>query len=263
MIDRPPSPAALTAFATALAITVVLVLQVGGQSASAAAGDVHITALNCDSSPEYVRIKNFGGSSQSLTGFHIQSDPSQDYDLAVHVASISAGQTLEFQSGTGSADNPGAGIYKLTGSNIYRNGDTTDYARLVRPGTSSQTVNCGSTPVTPGPTSPPATFTPPPPPTATPTPTPTFPPGTRLQGDVDCNLAVNSVDALKELRFVAGLGVSQPEGCPAIGSAGGNIWGDVDCNGVVNSVDALKVLRHVAGLNVSQDEPCPNIGTPT
>ena len=35
-------------------------------------------------------------------------------------------------------------------------------------------------------------------------------------GDVDCNAAVNSVDALKILRYVAGLPVSQPQACSPI-----------------------------------------------
>lgn len=35
-------------------------------------------------------------------------------------------------------------------------------------------------------------------------------------GDVDCNGIVNSVDALKVLRFVAGLSVNQTEPCPDI-----------------------------------------------
>lgn len=149
--------------------------QLGTEPVSASTTDVSISALSCDSSPEFVSIHNYGGSSQSLTGFHIQSDPSQDYDLATHVASISAGQTLEFQSGTGSADNPGAGIYKLTGSSIYRNGDPTDYARLVRSDASTDQVNCGTNP-TPPPTptqSPTPTHTATATPAHTPTPTPT------------------------------------------------------------------------------------------
>src|SRR3990172_4854213 len=108
----------------------------GVTRASAAPGDVFITALSCDTSPEYVRIKNFSAAAQPLLGFRLQSDPvaDQDYDLGAHVSAIAAGQTLEFQSGTGAADNPGAGVYKLTGSFIYRSpGDPTDYARLVRP----------------------------------------------------------------------------------------------------------------------------------
>jgi hypothetical protein len=70
------------------------------------------------------------------------------------------------------------------------------------------------------------------------------------------------VDALKELRFVAQLSVSQTEPCPDIGTDVASVWGDVDCSGSVTSVDALKVLRYVAQLPVTQTEPCPDIGTP-
>ena len=55
----------------------------------------------------------------------------------------------------------------------------------------------------------------------TPTPTPTATPteGPQLtQGDVDCNGNVTSVDALKELRFVAQLAYTQNEPCPDIGT---------------------------------------------
>jgi hypothetical protein len=101
--------------------------------------------------------------------------------------------------------------------------------------------------------------------TATPTPTPT-PTGTGAaeltQGDVDCNGDVSSVDALKELRHVAQLSVSQNEPCPNIGEDVASVWGDVDCSGEVTSVDALKVLRYVAQLGYSQTEPCPDIGMP-
>ena len=80
------------------------------------------------------------------------------------------------------------------------------------------------------------------------------------QGDVDCNGGVTSVDALKELRYVAQLSVSQAEPCPDIGTEVASFWGDVDCSGSVTSVDALKILRHVALLPVQQTEPCPDIG---
>ena len=38
-------------------------------------------------------------------------------------------------------------------------------------------------------------------------------------GDVDCGGEVTPVDSLKLLRFDAGLGVTQPAGCPEMGSA--------------------------------------------
>jgi hypothetical protein len=92
-------------------------------------------------------------------------------------------------------------------------------------------------------------------PTPSPTPTPTTEPSPssgplQIQGDVNCDEQVTSVDALFILREVAGLG---PAACA------GN--GDVNCDGDRTSVDALGVLRYVAGLPVNQNEPCPDIGT--
>jgi hypothetical protein len=89
----------------------------------------------------------------------------------------------------------------------------------------------------------------------------------RLFGDVDCNLAVNAVDSLKELRYDAGLSVAQEPGCPPFGEAfpageAGPLWGDVDCDGIIGPVDGLKLLRFDAGLSVSQEEDCPPIGEP-
>jgi hypothetical protein len=78
-------------------------------------------------------------------------------------------------------------------------------------------------------------------------------------GNVDCNDAVNSVDALKVLRANAALSVSQEEPCQDIGLAlaFGGLMGDVDCSDSVNSVDALKILRVNAGLSVSKPAGCP------
>jgi hypothetical protein len=89
----------------------------------------------------------------------------------------------------------------------------------------------------------------------------------RLFGDVDCDGAVTTVDALKELRFDAGLSVAQEPGCPAMGvalpaSVTSPPWGDVDCDGAVGPVDGLILLRFDAGLEVAQEEGCPQIGNP-
>jgi hypothetical protein len=99
-----------------------------------------------------------------------------------------------------------------------------------------------------------------------PTPSPTSAPQTLAWGDANCAGGVNSVDALGDLRYVAGLVVSQTEPCPDVGAAvevlgaSPHPWGDVDCSGAVNSVDSLKVLRYVAGLSVSAPAECPEIG---
>ena len=100
--------------------------------------------------------------------------------------------------------------------------------------------------------------TPTPTPTHTGTPTPT--PVLRLSGDVDCDKDADAVDALKVLRSVAGLSVSQIEPCPEIGSELESFFGDVDCDGDIDAIDALKILRYVAGLPVSQEPGCPLIG---
>jgi hypothetical protein len=90
-------------------------------------------------------------------------------------------------------------------------------------------------------------------------------------GNVDCSgplNGVNSVDALKVLRFSAGLSVSQSEPCLDLGLprllAPPDDWkmGDVDCLGFVNSIDALKILRAVAGLSVAKPPGCPEVVGP-
>lgn len=140
--------------------------------------------------------------------------------------------------------------------------------------TATPTGTSGPTPTpteTPGPTpsatsetatpsaSPPSSVTPTPVPSGT-APATSTPTAKLVQGDVQCDGDVDSVDGLQQLRQVAGLSTFQEDKCPEIGSAGA-LFGDVDCDGDVDSVDALKVLRHVAALSVAQTEPCPDIGT--
>jgi hypothetical protein len=81
---------------------------------------------------------------------------------------------------------------------------------------------------------------------------------------------VGSVDALRILRFVAGLDPNLPPDCGPIGlgfeaapiPAGNDaIKGDMDCNGSVNSVDALRILRFVAGLDPNLPGGCQSIGS--
>jgi Tol biopolymer transport system component len=81
------------------------------------------------------------------------------------------------------------------------------------------------------------------------------------QGNVDCDGAVNSIDALKLLRYSALLSVLQSEPCMNLGLIlpSGRRMGDVDCSFLINSIDALKVLRAVAEFNVQQPAGCPPI----
>lgn len=101
--------------------------------------------------------------------------------------------------------------------------------------TPAVTVTPTETPaVTPTPTRTPRPRTPTPTvhsPSPAPSPTST---GNTMQGDVDGDLDVDAVDALRILRYVAGL----PDGRP----------GDVNCDGTTGAGDAMIILRYVAGL---------------
>jgi hypothetical protein len=87
-------------------------------------------------------------------------------------------------------------------------------------------------------------------------------------GDNQCDGDVDPVDALADLRDVAGLPpVSQTEPCPDVRTivdvenASPHLWGDSDCDNDVDAVDALAILRNVAGLApLAQTEPCPDVG---
>jgi Tol biopolymer transport system component len=85
-------------------------------------------------------------------------------------------------------------------------------------------------------------------------------------GDIDCGGTADPIDALKLLRFDAGLPVDPGPNCVAIGEEvdlSGVVfnWGDIDCDDLINPVDGLKVLRFDAGLDVAQNDPCPSVGT--
>jgi hypothetical protein len=82
-----------------------------------------------------------------------------------------------------------------------------------------------------------------------------------ISGDVDCSGGVNSIDALKLLRHVAGLDVAQTDPCPDIGTADGELFGDINCDGSITAVDALFVLRFVAALPVNVPQGCRPVGT--
>jgi hypothetical protein len=165
-------------------------------------------------------------------------------------------------------------VYEMTINNIQNANVAvgTDCGGATPPGptpspTPAPTPTATPTPTIPGQTptrTPTATPTPggqTPTPTRTATPTP-LPPGVLVQGNVDCDGDIDSVDGLKEQRAVAALSVTQEPGCPKIGSEVASLFGDVDCDNDVDSVDALKILRYVADLSVSQEPGCPDIGEP-
>jgi len=102
------------------------------------------------------------------------------------------------------------------------------------------------------------TFTPP---TETGTPTPTLFP--YKQGDTTCDTDIDVVDAIRIMRYSAGLKSGHFTGCPDMGAQIPSIFGDLNCDSALNSSDALALLRYLVGLpELPKMEPCPDIGQP-
>ena len=72
-----------------------------------------------------------------------------------------------------------------------------------------------------------------------------------IQGDLNCDTAVNAVDSLQILRSATQLSISA--GCLADG-------GDVNCDSTINTEDALLLLRYAGGLSVQAPDGCATIG---
>jgi hypothetical protein len=77
--------------------------------------------------------------------------------------------------------------------------------------------------------------------------------GAAVQGDVNCDNTVNSIDALDILLHVSHL----PENAACLDAAG-----NVDCNAAIDSIDALLDLDYTAHLPANQPPGCPHIGDP-
>lgn len=134
-----------------LALAAALVY--GGGAAAAVASDVRLAGVDCAASPEVVEVKNFGNTEQDLTGWKLQSDGNDPFDLAP-AGTIPAGGSIFIESGPGAQ-----ATFKWSQSQIFRDNDPTDYAKLVdnTGATKGQTACAQATAA----------------PTAAPTPTPT------------------------------------------------------------------------------------------
>ncbi|HUF54256.1 MAG TPA: hypothetical protein VMR52_10845 [Dehalococcoidia bacterium] len=81
-----------------------------------------------------------------------------------------------------------------------------------------------------------------------------------LQGDLNCDGAVNALDALTALRHDLGAEVFQHEGCPEIESEFASLFGDLNCDENVGPVDALRILRYGGGLPLQAIDGCTAVG---
>ena len=128
---------------------------------------------------------------------------------------------------------------------------TTDFGRVAGGAAATATTTPASSAaptLTPSPTAAPAPSQTPEP-TSSPTPVPLG-----KFGDIDCDGAVGSVDALQVLRRVANLDSGADSGCWPIA--------DVNCDGGEDSLDALDILRFVASLpQIPAQADCPPVGS--
>lgn len=110
-----------------------------------------IKSLDCASQPEVVAITNLSQETQVMTGWRLLSDPpdQQSFDLGV-IGALSPGETVYIESGPNAQ-----GAFVWSHDEIFRDGDSTDYARLVSAeGTFFDEFRCAATqaqPATPTP----------------------------------------------------------------------------------------------------------------
>ena len=81
-----------------------------------------------------------------------------------------------------------------------------------------------------------------------------------LKGDINCDGAVNSVDALTEFLHLAGATVSQWPGCPGVEDQFASTFGDMNCDDTVSPADGLSILRYTGDLEQSPAVGCVAIG---
>jgi len=151
---------------TVLAVILVACVAVGSAGNAAAAAEVKIASLDCDSDPQVVELTNSGDESQDLAGWELQSDPVADESYVLTpIGALAPGSSVFIESGPSSE-----ATFTWSNEDTFRAGDPDDFARLVDDqGSTVSEVACaaGVQPTsTPAPT--PTTAPPAPTPTAAP-----------------------------------------------------------------------------------------------
>ncbi|MEO8458247.1 MAG: hypothetical protein ABI559_10580, partial [Chloroflexota bacterium] len=67
---------------------------------------------------------------------------------------------------------------------------------------------------------------------------------------------IDGLDALRELLHEVNLPLTQPSGCPDLGT-GTPEFGDVNCDGSEDASDAALILEYAAGVTIA---PTPHAG---
>lgn len=129
-----------------------MIIVVGPSAARAQQGDVGISSLDCGSDPETVTILNSGTEPVDLSGWSLQSDPaaSETFDLSP-IQTLAGGASVTVEAGPAAS-----GAFVWSQSELLRDDDYTDFARLVdADGATVSEEACGTAP-DPSPTPAPA-----------------------------------------------------------------------------------------------------------
>ncbi len=138
---RPPARH-VTASALALAVAALVSLFLLLPSAAhAQQGDVSISSVACDADPEVVSIFNGGADAVDLTGWQLESDPDESFDLSpIQTLAASASVTIE-------AGPAASGTFVWSTTAVLRDNDSTDYVRIVdNTGATMDEKSCAAAP---------------------------------------------------------------------------------------------------------------------
>ena len=107
---------------------------------AAQTADIRIAELQCTGDPEVVAIENRGDQAQELDGWKLQSDPATEvFDLSA-LGGLQPGVAITIQAGPGAT-----GVFKWGTELVFRDNDSSDYARVVDDtGATIDEVECSS-----------------------------------------------------------------------------------------------------------------------
>jgi hypothetical protein len=201
----------------------------GGISIVRAQSDVQIIMLLCTGDPEMVVIKNNGGAAQDMAGWTLRNglEAPHEFDLSA-VVTLAAGQTILVESGPSASASPPIS-YFWTSDFVFRDNDTSDYARILinaqgqevsqryctLPGTPTATPTPTPTPsTTPSPTDTAGTATATPTPTATATPTGTVTATPAGTGTATATVTTTTTPAVTETPTPTPVATATPSPTP-------------------------------------------------
>jgi len=118
-------PLRLTLAVSISTAVLLLLLAIQYSAADAQQGGVEISNLDCGAEPESVTILNTGADPVDLSGWQLESDPDQSFDLSP-IQTLAAGASVTIEAGPAAS-----GTFIWSTAAVLRDDDATDYVRVV------------------------------------------------------------------------------------------------------------------------------------